>query len=903
MTPVFSSRSWITSKFITGFLALVIPSIALDCRAATIAYTVTDLVDEVSGEDLWLYTYRVSDFNFGAGQGFNTTFVSSLFTKLQTPPSLVNADWDALTLQPDLLLSSAGLYDAQALRNTPSLANDFKVTAVWLGTGTPGSQSFTIYDSNFATIEQGQTAVILPPQSITFPVLTARTTSSPAFNLTATASSGLPVSFNLVSGPATVLGSTVTLTGSVGTVVIRATQAGSTSFAAAAPVERSFVVTLGNQAPSATAANVSTPEDAALLVVLSGTDPESSSLSYATVALPAHGTLTGSPPNLTYQPNSNYNGTDSFTFRVNDGQLNSAPVTVNLTITPVNDLPVAGALNIDGTEDTPVALVLTGADIEGSALTFSIVSGPANGTLGGTLPNLTYQPNTHFSGADSFTFRVNDGFADSAPAIVNLAITAVNDPPVAITQSAATAENTPVALVLTGADTEGGPLAYSIVTPPANGTLTGNPPNLNYLPNANFNGTDSLTFLVNDGSTDSAPATVNLTITAVNDIPIGFAQSAATTEDTPVALVLTGGDSDGSSLAFSIVSGPSNGTLTGNPPNLTYQPNPNYNGADSFTFRVNDGTTDSAPTTVNLTVAAVNDPPAAIARTVTTKKNTRTLAIILSGTDADGDALTYQIVKGPKKGKLTGKGPKFTYKPKSGFISADTFTFLVNDGTVASGVVKVSIKISAKTPKVTKASAIVSSRLEETVVSKDAEIPPLPWRTTDVGGGASAGFTSYQAGNFLQTGAGSIAADGDHFQFTYQTLSGDGEIVAHVDAMADAGSTSRAGVMIRDSLGSNAAHAFIGLDATGSFHLKNRKSTWQRVWMATAAGQSPSSWVRLLRRDNLISAYTSADGSNWIPVGTIAVPMANHCYIGLAASDGGSATLSSFRFSHVSVTP
>ncbi len=138
----------------------LLPAVA---GAATITFTPTDLADTISGEDLWLYEYRVSDFTFGAGEGFTITFDRALFTKLQNPPPLVNADWDALPLQPDLALSSNGLYDALALRAAPSLANDFKVTAAWLGSGTPGVQPFVIFNSSFTPIATGQTAAVPEP--------------------------------------------------------------------------------------------------------------------------------------------------------------------------------------------------------------------------------------------------------------------------------------------------------------------------------------------------------------------------------------------------------------------------------------------------------------------------------------------------------------------------------------------------------------------------------------------------------------------------------------------------------------------------------------------------------------------------------------------------------------------
>ena len=91
----------------------------------------------------------------------------------------------------------------------------------------------------------------------------------------------------------------------------------------------------------------------------------------------------------------------------------SLKATLTITVTPVNDAPVANDDTATVTEDTPKAITLTGSDIEGSTLSYTIVSPPTKGTLSGTAPNLTYTPNANYNGSDSFTFTVSDGTATS----------------------------------------------------------------------------------------------------------------------------------------------------------------------------------------------------------------------------------------------------------------------------------------------------------------------------------------------------------------------------------------------------------------------------------------------------------------------------------------------------------
>src|SRR5207249_2775606 len=173
-----------------------------------------------------------------------------------------------------------------------------------------------------------------------------------------------------------------------------------------------------NDAPVANNQAVTTNEDTAKAITLGATDVEGSPLTYAIVIGPAHGTLSGTAPNLTYTPAANYDGTDSFTFKANDSELDSNTATVSITVTAVNDAPVASDQAVVTDEDTAKAITLGTTDIEGSALTYAIVTGPAHGTLSGTAPTLTYTPAANYNGPDSFTFTANDGSVDSNIATV-----------------------------------------------------------------------------------------------------------------------------------------------------------------------------------------------------------------------------------------------------------------------------------------------------------------------------------------------------------------------------------------------------------------------------------------------------------------------------------------------------
>ena len=469
-----------------------------------------------------------------------------------------------------------------------------------------------------------------------------------------------------------------------------------------------------NDPPVADAQSVTTAEDSAKAITLTGTDVDGDSPSYSIVTSPAHGTLTGTPPAVTYAPAGNYSGSDSFTFKVNDGNLDSAPATVSITITPVNDTPVANAQSVTTAENTTVAITLTGTDIDGDSLTYSLATSPGHGTLTGTPPNVTYTPASNYNGSDSFTFKVNDGHVDSTPATVSITISAGNHAPVANAQAVTTAEDTSTAITLTGSDVDSDPLTYSVFTSPNHGTLSGAAPNLTYTPAANYRGSDSFTFKVNDGKVDSATATVSITITPVNDTPVANAQAVTTAEDSPRAITLSGNDIDGDSLTYGVVAAPAHGTVTGTAPNVTYTPAANYSGSDSFTFKVNDGKADSGAAAVTITVTPVNDPPMADPQSVTTARNTAK-AITLTGSDVDGDALTYSVVTPPVHGSLTGTPPAVTYTPAANYNGSDSFTFKVNDGAVDSNVATVTITVQ---PPVNQAPIVNAGPDQVAVLSK-----------------------------------------------------------------------------------------------------------------------------------------------------------------------------------------
>ena len=457
----------------------------------------------------------------------------------------------------------------------------------------------------------------------------------------------------------------------------------------------SIIISSVNDPPVLNPQSVTTDEDTPIKITLTGTDIDSPRVTnYRIVENPKFGVISGKPPEITYTPNLNFNGEDSFTFTASDEKIEGEPAKVTITVKPVNDPPIADSQSITTDEDTPIKITLTGSDIDGDKLTFKIIDQPKNGILQGEPPDLAYVPNENFNGDDTFTFIANDGTADSKLEIVSIKINPINDKPIADDQNIIIDEDTPIQITLTGKDIEGSSLAFKIVDKPKNGVLEGELPKITYKPNQDFNGEDSFTFIVNDGELDSQLAKVSIKINPVNDPPVAESQNIITDEDTQIKIILTGNDIDKDKLTFKIIDQPKNGTLEGELPELIYKPNQDFNGEDSFTFVVNDGKLDSQIATVGIKINPVNDPPIAYAKDIEIDEN-MSVKIDLSGKDVDGDKLEFKIIDQPKNGIIEGSLPDLIYKPNYAFSGKDSFTYIVNDGKIDSEPVTVNINIKS----------------------------------------------------------------------------------------------------------------------------------------------------------------------------------------------------------------
>ncbi|MCG8404095.1 MAG: Ig-like domain-containing protein [Phycisphaerales bacterium] len=504
--------------------------------------------------------------------------------------------------------------------------------------------------------------------------------------------------------------------------------------------------------------NTTTNEDTARVIdiLANDSDPDGNldPTSVTVTVAPTNGTtaINATTGQVTYTPNANFNGNDTFTYQVCDAGVPPLCDTavVNITVNPINDLPTAvDDPNATVNEDATVAITVLANDNPGpdgnlDPTSVTVTVPPANGTA---TPNaagvIEYVPNPNFNGTDTFTYQVcDDGIPPPAAcdaAVVTITVNPVNDPPDAVDDPSATVnEDATIAITVLANDNPGpdgnlDPTSVTVTVAPANGTATPNAAGvIEYIPNPNFNGADTFTYQVCD---DGIPlpalcdtAVVNVNVIPVNDPPVANPDTNKLMEDAmPNAVtgnVLTdNADTDVDNVVPNdlTVTNPGSG-IVGLFGTLNIAPDGNYtytldNGnaqvdalnvggqlQDVFNYTIQD--TGGAPggSTLTITINGANDAPIAVGdRYQVTQGSTLIINTVLTGllgndTDIDNDPLTVIQVGGDPANAaaftLNADGT-FTYQHNGADTTDVSFQYMANDGAASSNTVTVNIEVVA----------------------------------------------------------------------------------------------------------------------------------------------------------------------------------------------------------------
>ena len=454
-----------------------------------------------------------------------------------------------------------------------------------------------------------------------------------------------------------------------------------------------------NVPPVAAAQAVTMNEDNTKTITLQATDADGDPMTYAISGQAQNGTVVLQGNIATFTPSANYNGTDSFSFTAIDSHNNVSNVAVvSFTINAVNDAPVAAGQTASTTKNTAQTILLSGTDVDGDPLTYVIAGNPQHGTVSLQGNSALYTPNQNYTGTDTFTFFARDlSGVNSNTAAVNFTISNSNVAPVAAAQSLTLSEDNVQMITLQGTDADGDPLTYALSTQPQHGTIVLNNNIATYTPNQNYNGTDTFTFQAVDTSGAlSNAATVDLTLNPVNDAPTPIDQNLKAHATGTRTIILTATDPEMDLVRFQLAGNPQNGTVTLVGRTVTYTPNAGFVGTDSFTFQGTDsnGAVSSTVGTINLDISTVNSAPVVNNQTLSTAEDT-VGRIDVTGTDAEGDTLTYSIVSQPRHGTISISGSQMAYDADPNYNGTDVFTYKATDPfTGVSNVATVSLTIT-----------------------------------------------------------------------------------------------------------------------------------------------------------------------------------------------------------------
>lgn len=749
-------------------------------------------------------------------------------------------------------------------------------------------------------------------QTIAFAALSDRLLSNTPVSLTASASSGLAVSFEIVGGPATMAGSTLVFTGYEGVVTVRAVQAGNASFNAAASVVRSFSV-LTAQRPFITAQPVSrtVPLGEPVNFSIGATAP--GPLEYVWMR---NGTALGqSLPNgavftlnRVLQDNA---GTYAVAVFHGSSCILTQPATLTVVVPPN---PAAVLPEIRGI--TPAQALRVGDSVslgidDNSSFSFGIyqwfkdgqpIAGATNRSFNGF-----YRPLARYrfiaTDAGSYHVTLTNAFGTATSPVTTLSVAPGYDPLKAPLMVDASPDAWP---------TVGGSATLSI-------TALGD--GLTYrwhkdgVPIA---GATNASYTISNAQVADSGA-YGVSVTNPLEYNDGFAYRVAvrtgTERGTPFSEVPPPGNPDGT------------GT-TGVAPAITARPLDGYydpgtrvvlsvtaEGTDPLSYQWRRG---SSP------IAGATDATLVFPSIQTSDADYYTVKVTNAFGLAEGTG-RVQVYSGPL---MPATPPAITSAPVAqSVVESATAIFTVdvtgsqplsfqwrkNGQPLADGHQRVltltNVRLSDagnyEVAIVNPFGAVTSVPVTLSVSPSIPDTQPVAgtWADRGIGGATPAGSATVANGVVTLRAAGADIWDvSDAFHFRYQALTGDGEIVARVTQLENTHAWAKAGVMIRESLEPGARNALVFVNASYIAMLQSRAATNGTTELGAAQWLSAPRWLRLVRAGTTVTGYQSDNGTTWVSLGTAQVALPATVYIGLAATSHANGTLTTALFDQVAIT-
>ena len=453
--------------------------------------------------------------------------------------------------------------------------------------------------------------------------------------------------------------------------------------------------------PAASVVTVSVNEESAILidVLAAATDPNGDSLSIASLSTPGHGTAVIQAGQALYTPTPYYVGSDSFTYSVTDGTGGNATASVQITVLHINHAPVANnnAAQIYVNSPTTISVIANDSDYDNDSLTVISATTPSHGTTIIQANEALYTPSTDYHGSDSFNYTITDGNGGSASAQVMVSILQLPFiQPIAATLD----ENSNKLInVLDGSsDANGYNLDLYSVTTPAHGSATIQSGQVLYTPTLYYFGADSFNYTVSNAHNGYSSQIVSITITRIDIPPVvaDFVQVTPINASVSIDVLAQASTPQSSTLSILSVETPSNGIANIVSGQISYTPNANYHGQDTFSYTVTDNYNEQ--NIGNITIFMNTIPVANMDSKNITQNQAQQLDVLGNDIDDDGDSLTLVSVTPAAHGLVNIVNNQAFYIPNTGYVGTDSFNYTVADG-YPSGYANATVDLQINAPE------------------------------------------------------------------------------------------------------------------------------------------------------------------------------------------------------------
>ena len=422
------------------------------------------------------------------------------------------------------------------------------------------------------------------------------------------------------------------------------------------------------------------------------------------------GTLNCNKNNCNYMPSQDFTGYDDFKIKLTDGITESAVYTMTFKVLPVNDAPVSRNELLELDEDTslPFEILMTDVDNPYDNLSLKLLANVRHGSLTCVKKLCSYSPNKNYFGSDSFSYQLTDGLLDSETYTIEFQVNPINDKTTSLNISVDMDEDTvrEFELPIVDVDNSDNQLILTIVTDPANGPLEcSTPRNCTYSPVKDYQGSDNFTYTINDGTVESLRYSVSFRVRNVNDAPVGTPLNLRGNEDEPLNFSIPYEDVDNVAQELSVIitENPQHGKIVCNNINCEYTGDLNYNGEDTFKYKLKDETLESPVYSALVTLNPVNDRPVVPVtnQNVEVDQDVPLNFNLTAAIDVEEDDLIYSLISVPEQGILTCAGTNSVkndtscyYIPPEGVAdTAYEFKYNVTDGQDFSDEVTVRIDV------------------------------------------------------------------------------------------------------------------------------------------------------------------------------------------------------------------